>query len=99
MYVEFIGNPTDKDLEKYPSVHLPSPHEWDPSVLDYVDPDGNGEASWTTDQNDRSQFDSNMLIELYKFLTYLMMHPRLHQLITCVPTNMLSHIHLLIMRN
>ena len=38
---------------------ITSPHEWDPSVLDYVQPDINGERSWTTDPNDRSQFDPN----------------------------------------
>ena len=59
MYLEFIGTPTDKDLQKYPSVHLTSPHECDPSVLDYVHPDGNEEPSWTTDPNDRSEFDPN----------------------------------------
>ena len=30
-----------------------------PFVLDYVHPDGNGKPSWTTDPNDRSQFDPN----------------------------------------
>ena len=35
MYLELQGVPTDKDLQTYPSVHLTSPHEWDPSVLDY----------------------------------------------------------------
>ena len=59
MYQEFIGTPTYKDLQKYPSVHLTSPREWDPFVLAYVQPDGNGEPSWTTDPNDRSEFDPN----------------------------------------
>ena len=44
MYLEFIGIPVDKDLQKYPAVHLTSPHQWDPSLLDYVHPDGNGGA-------------------------------------------------------
>ena len=43
MYLEFIGTPSDKNLQKYPFVHLAIPQEWDPSVLDYVHPDGNGE--------------------------------------------------------
>ena len=66
-----------KDLEKYPSVHLTSPHEWDPSISDYLHPDGNGQPSWTTDPNDRSLFDPNlnefgsMLIEPYKILNIL----------------------------
>ena len=35
MYLELLSIPTDKDLQAYPSVHLTSPHEWDPSVLDF----------------------------------------------------------------
>ena len=35
MYLKFQGIPTDKDLPTYPSVHLTSPQEWNPSVLDY----------------------------------------------------------------
>ena len=41
MYLKFQGIPTDKDLQTYPSVHLTSPQEWDPSVLDYVHPKDN----------------------------------------------------------
>ena len=37
MYLSILGKPTDKDLERYPTVHLTGPHEWDPSVLDYTD--------------------------------------------------------------
>ena len=33
MYLQLQGIPTDQDLQNYPSVHLTSPHEWDPSVL------------------------------------------------------------------
>ena len=36
MYLQLQGIPTDQDLQNYPSVHLTSPHEWDPSVLDYA---------------------------------------------------------------
>ena len=43
MYVELQCIPTDKDLQTYPPVHLTSPHEWDPSVLDYEHPESNGE--------------------------------------------------------
>ena len=39
MYLSILGKPTDKDLERYPAVHLTGPHEWDPSVLDYTHPD------------------------------------------------------------
>ena len=34
MYLNIMGKPTDEELLKYPSVHLTSIHEWDPSVLD-----------------------------------------------------------------
>ena len=36
MYLQLQGIPTDQDLQNYPSVHLTSLHEWDPSVLDYM---------------------------------------------------------------
>ena len=36
MYLSLLGKPTDKDLERYPAVHLTGPHKWDPSVLDYT---------------------------------------------------------------
>ena len=36
MYLSIMGNPTDEELLKYPSVHLTSIHEWDHAVLDYV---------------------------------------------------------------
>ena len=43
MYLSILGKPTDKDLERYPAVHLTGPHEWDPSVLYYTHPSGDGE--------------------------------------------------------
>ena len=33
-----LGKPTDQDLDQYPHVIHSSPHEWDPSVLDYSHP-------------------------------------------------------------
>ena len=42
MYLSILGKPTDTDLERDPAVHLAKPHEWDPSVLDYTDPSGDG---------------------------------------------------------
>ena len=42
MYLSILGKPTDTDLERYPAVHLTGPHEWDPSVLDYTHPSGDG---------------------------------------------------------
>ena len=38
MYLSILGIPTDKDLERYPAVHLTGPIEWDPSVLAYTHP-------------------------------------------------------------
>ena len=36
MYLSILGKPTDKDLERYPPVHLTGLHQWDPSVLNYT---------------------------------------------------------------
>ena len=46
MYISILGKPTDKDLDTYPHVILTSPHEWDPSVLDYSHPNTHGYPSW-----------------------------------------------------
>ena len=43
MYLSIMGKPTDEELIKYPSVHLTSTYEWDPSVLDYSHPEADGE--------------------------------------------------------
>ena len=59
MYLSIIGQPTDKDLERYPAVHLTGPHEWDPSVLDYTHPSGDGEPPWSNDPDERAAFDPN----------------------------------------
>ena len=59
MYISILGKPTDKDLERYPAVHLTGPHEWDPSVLDYTHPSGDGEPPWSNDPDERSAFDPN----------------------------------------
>ena len=59
MYLGLQGIPTDKDLQTYPSVHLTSPHEWDPSILDYEHPQNNGEPDWAIDPNKKFQFDPN----------------------------------------
>ena len=42
MFLSILGKPTDTDLERYPAVHLTGPDEWDPSVLDYTHPSGDG---------------------------------------------------------
>ena len=59
MYLSILGKPTDQDLERYPAVHLTGPHEWDPSVLDYTHPSGDGEPPWSTDPDERYAFDPN----------------------------------------
>ena len=58
-YLSILGKPTDQDLERYPAVHLTGPHEWDPSVLDYTHPSGDGEPPWSNDPDERSAFDPN----------------------------------------
>ena len=57
MYLKFQGIPTDKDLQTYPSVHLTSPQQWDPSVLDYVHSKDNGEPNSTYDSTKKFQVD------------------------------------------
>ena len=57
MYLKFQGIPTDKDLQTYPSVHLTSPQQWDPSVLDYVYPEDNGELDWINDSTEKYKFN------------------------------------------
>ena len=59
MYLSILGKPTDKDLERYPAVHLSGPHEWDPSVLDYTHPSGDGDPPWSNDPDERFAFDPN----------------------------------------
>ena len=59
MYLELQGVPTDTDLQTYPSVHLTSPHEWDPSILDYEQPKNNGKPDWAIDPTEKFQFDPN----------------------------------------
>ena len=59
MYLSILDKPTDTDLERYPAVHLTGPHEWDPSVLDYTHPSGDGETPWSNDPDERFAFDPN----------------------------------------
>ena len=59
MHLQLQGTPTDQHLQNYPSVHLTSPHEWDPSVLDYEHPENNGEPDWAIGPNENFQFDPN----------------------------------------
>ena len=59
MYLSLIGKPSDGDLERYPAVHQTGPHEWDPSVLDYTHPSGDGEPPWSNDPDERFASDPN----------------------------------------
>ena len=59
MYLSLIGKPTDADLERFQAVHLTGPHEWDPSVLDFTHPSGDGEPPLSNDSNERFAFDPN----------------------------------------
>ena len=59
MYLSILGKPTDRDLERYPALHLTGPHEWDPSVLDYTHPSGDGEPPWSNEPDERFAFDPN----------------------------------------
>ena len=59
MYLSILGEPTDTDLERYLAVHLTWSHEWDPSVLDYTHPSGDGEPPWSNDPDERFAFDPN----------------------------------------
>ena len=57
MYLKIQGIPTDKDLQTYASVHLTTPHEWDPSVLDFIHPEENWESDWTNDPLENFELD------------------------------------------
>ena len=59
MYLNIMGKPTDEELLKYPSVHLTSIHEWDPSVLDYSHPEGDGAPLWACDPQHLDLLDPN----------------------------------------
>ena len=59
MYLSILGKPTDEELVKYPSVHLTSIHEWDPSVLDFSYPEGDGEPVWACDPQHADLIDPN----------------------------------------
>ena len=48
-----------EELVKYPSVHLTSIHEWDPSVLDFSYPEGDGEPVWACDPQHLDLLDPN----------------------------------------
>ena len=57
MYMNFLGKPTDADLNTFPHVLLTGPHEWDPSVLDYTHPTTAGDPTWAPDLSQRGAHD------------------------------------------
>ncbi|KAL7575165.1 hypothetical protein ACA910_018657 [Epithemia clementina (nom. ined.)] len=44
-----LGPPTDYNMDTYSLVFLTSPHDWDPSVLDYSHPEGPDNPDWAPD--------------------------------------------------
>ena len=58
IYMSILSIPTNQYLDQYPHVLLlTSPHEWDPSVLDYSHPNKHGYTSWAPDPSARDQRD------------------------------------------
>ena len=60
MYMSILGKPMDQDLDQYPHVLLTSPHEWDPSILDYSHPNTQGYPFWAPDPSAKNQHDSRI---------------------------------------
>ena len=60
MYIALLGKPTDEDFARYPPVHLTGPHEWDPFVMEFTHPYGDGEPPWSNHPNERFSFDPNI---------------------------------------
>ena len=59
MYLSIMGEPTDEELPEYPSKHLTSINECDPSVLDYSHPKGDGKPLWACDPQHLDLLDPN----------------------------------------
>ena len=57
MYMNLLGKPTDADLKTFPHMLLTGPHEWDPSVLDYIHPTTTGDPTWAPDPSQHSAND------------------------------------------
>ena len=58
--MRILWKPTDQDLYLYPHVLLTSPHEWDPSVLEYLHPTTCGYPSWAPVPSVRDQHDNRI---------------------------------------
>ena len=67
MYLSILDKPTYEELIKYPSVHLTSIHEWDPSVLDYSHPECDGEPVLAIDPQHIDLLDPNF--DTYRLYT------------------------------
>ena len=67
MYLSILGKPTYEELVKYPSVHLTSIHEWDPSVLYYSHPECDGEPVLAIDPQHIDLLDPNF--DTYRLYT------------------------------
>ena len=86
MCMSILGKPTDQDLDQYPHVLLTSPHEWDPSVLEYTHPNAHGYPSWVPGPSARDQHDpmigeygnihSRVIHIFSSFLTHLLLQSR-----------------------
>ena len=59
MYLSILGEPTEEELVKYPSVHLTNIYEWVPSVLDFSYHEPDGEPIWACDPQHIDLIDFN----------------------------------------
>ena len=59
MCLSILGKPTDEELVMCPEVHLTSIHEWDPSVLDFIYSESDGEPVWACDPQHLDRVDPN----------------------------------------
>ena len=79
MYLKFQVIPKNTDLQTYPSVHLTSPPQWDPSVLDYVHPMGS--LTQPMIQLKNSKLIQHLMSLMIISTNYFHLHPKFHQLI------------------
>ena len=78
MYMSILGKPTDQDLDQYSHVLLTSPHEWDPSVLDYGHPNTHGYPSWAPDPSACDQHRAKQFRPYLFFLKSTSLQSREH---------------------
>ena len=70
--MSILGKPTEQVIDEYPHVLLTSPHEWDPSVLDYSHPNTHRSPSWSPDSSARDQHDPR--IDEYGIIHHRIIH-------------------------